>query len=55
MLPDPPDGFSEKPFPDPRRDPDTGATQAETDFPGGRWSAAPERSTSFFGTARQAR
>ena len=34
MLPDPPDGFSEKPFPDPGRDPDPAAAQAETDFPG---------------------
>ena len=34
MLPDPPDGFSEKPFPDPGRDPDTAAAPAEADFPG---------------------
>ena len=34
MLPDPPDGFSEKPLPDPGSCPDTAATPAEADFPG---------------------
>jgi hypothetical protein len=34
MLPDPPQGFDEKPFPDPAPDPDGAATSAEADFPG---------------------
>jgi hypothetical protein len=34
MLPDPPDGFAEKPFPDPGLHPDSAAQPADADFPG---------------------
>jgi hypothetical protein len=34
MLPDPPDGFAEKPFPDPGLDPDGATAPADADFPG---------------------
>jgi hypothetical protein len=47
MLPDPPDGFSEKPFPDPGLDPDGAAT---ADFPGRSMERYARKSHAFVWT-----